>query len=240
VGVAVVPAGAGRLAVTITASQDPGNPTNELFQLRFTTDPRIPSTNAMVEPWNITGAYVANVSGVSTTFWLRQLTPGQPVTVPLTVVDTCGSWPTVVGGGAELFGSGSLAAASPVPTASRTPAPASGAATPTPLAQCAPRPAIAVVTSPLGSGRLQVTVTAPTAANDRLVALRFGTATNARIEAGTQSGTGEFTVPLAPGTQQASFTLSRVTAGQAASVPVTVVDSCGEWPTVVGGGPAAF
>jgi len=44
----------------------------------------------------------------------------------------------------------------------------------------------------------------------------------------------------APGTQQAQFVLQRVTPGQAATVQLTALDSCGEWPTVVGGGPNAF
>jgi hypothetical protein len=34
--------------------------------------------------------------------------------------------------------------------------------------------------------------------------------------------------------------VSRVTAGQAATVHFTVRDTCGDWPTFVGGGPAAF
>jgi hypothetical protein len=31
-----------------------------------------------------------------------------------------------------------------------------------------------------------------------------------------------------------------VTAGQPTLINLTVVDSCGDWPTVVGGGPDAF
>jgi hypothetical protein len=112
--------------------------------------------------------------------------------------------------------------------------------TPTPAAACAPRPSIGVATTTLGAGRLQVVVTAPSIANDRLVALRFGAATNARIEAPGQNGSGGFSVSLPPGTQQATFVVQRVADGQAVTVPLTVVDSCGEWPTVVGGGPAAF
>jgi len=30
------------------------------------------------------------------------------------------------------------------------------------------------------------------------------------------------------------------TAGQSVTVPVTIMDACGDWPTVVGGGPEAF
>jgi hypothetical protein len=32
----------------------------------------------------------------------------------------------------------------------------------------------------------------------------------------------------------------RATAGQGTTVPLVVTDSCGEWPTLVGGGPGAF
>ncbi|HEY7067294.1 MAG TPA: hypothetical protein VII06_37880 [Chloroflexota bacterium] len=38
----------------------------------------------------------------------------------------------------------------------------------------------------------------------------------------------------------AGFSVARVTPGQAVTVPLTVIDSCGECPTAVGGGPSAF
>jgi hypothetical protein len=85
-----------------------------------------------------------------------------------------------------------------------------------------------------------VTVRADAAAHTTLQALRFGPATNGQIDAAAQSGPGSFTIALTPGTAQTQFTVTRATAGQAATVPLTVVDSCGEWPTVVGGGPGAF
>jgi hypothetical protein len=49
---------------------------------------------------------------------------------------------------------------------------------------------------------------------------------------------GEFTVPLSGA--QATLTLLRTTAGQAATVHFEVTDGCGTWPTFVGGGPDAF
>jgi hypothetical protein len=51
---------------------------------------------------------------------------------------------------------------------------------------------------------------------------------------------GNFTVTFPPGTQQATFYVLRQTAGQATTVPLTVIDGCGAWPTFVGGGPTAF
>lgn len=73
-----------------------------------------------------------------------------------------------------------------------------------------------------------------------LRSLRFGAATNATVDASGQSGSGGFTVTLPVGARQTQFTLARVTAGQAATVPLTVTEGCGDGPTVVGGGASAF
>jgi hypothetical protein len=98
---------------------------------------------------------------------------------------------------------------------------------------------VAVTTAPQGAGRLHVTLSA-SGPHNALRTLRFGAATNATIEASGQRGAGNFTVNVAPGTVRSEFTLSRTTAGQAVTVPLTVTDGCGDWPTVVGGGPTAF
>ena len=42
------------------------------------------------------------------------------------------------------------------------------------------------------------------------------------------------------GTRQATLNLRRFAAGQPTSLNLVVADGCGEWPTVVGGGAAAF
>jgi predicted outer membrane repeat protein len=108
-------------------------------------------------------------------------------------------------------------------------------------ARCAPRPVVrtALVVS---GGALQVTVSA-TAANglpsNRLVELRFANATNARITIGGQTESGNFTYRVPENTSELTFTVTRATAGQPTTVPLVVVDSCGEWPTFVGGGSAA-
>jgi len=52
-----------------------------------------------------------------------------------------------------------------------------------------------------------------------------------------QNGT---SLALSPGVSQLDLQVRRVVAGQAAMVPLTVVDSCDSWPTFVGGGSAAF
>jgi len=108
-------------------------------------------------------------------------------------------------------------------------------------ARCAPRPVVRTVPVVSG-GALQVTVSA-TAANglpsNRLVELRFGTATNARITIGGQTQTGNFTYLVPENMSELTLTITRVTAGQPTTVPLVVVDGCGEWPTFVGGGSAA-
>src|SRR5581483_6495603 len=156
-----------------------------------------------------------------TSFVVRQVVVGQAATIPLTVVDGCGDWPTVVGGGPAAFGAQAPAAA---------------------VATCTPRPAVTVAATPSGPGRLLVSVR-PTAGggSNALRSLRFGTATNALVDAGDHTGSGgDFTLALEPGAIEAVFAVRRATAGQAVTVPLTVTDSCGDWPTLVGGGPQAF
>jgi ligand-binding sensor domain-containing protein len=130
-----------------------------------------------------------------------------------------------------------IVAATPTPVVRPTPTP-----TPTPPPICSPRPRVSVTVAPGQPGRLQVTIGSSAAANAYLFALQFGAATNALIDVPGQppGQSGSFTVRLPPATQQTQFTVRRATAGQATTVPLTVVDSCGAWPTLVGGGPSAF
>jgi hypothetical protein len=132
---------------------------------------------------------------------------------------------------------------SPTPTlTSPPPATATPTATATPPAVCSPRPAVSVSAVPGQPGRLQVTITSSAVANAYLFSLQFGAATNALVDVPGQppGQPGNFTVPLPPGTRQTQFSVRRATSGQAATVPLTVTDSCGSWPTLVGGGPSAF
>jgi hypothetical protein len=111
---------------------------------------------------------------------------------------------------------------------------------PTSGGTCSPRPEVGVAVTPLADGSLQVTVSARAGAGtpgNAIQALRFGRGTNALIDAGGQTGsTGNFTVTPPAGTQQTTFTVRRATAGQGFTVPLTVVDGCGDWPTFVGRG----
>jgi predicted outer membrane repeat protein len=108
-------------------------------------------------------------------------------------------------------------------------------------APCAPRPIVR--TAPVVSGgALQVTVTATAATglpSNRLVELRFGSARNARVTIGGQTQSGSFTYPVTGNVSELTFTVTRATPGQPTTVPLVVVDDCGEWPTFVGGGSAA-
>lgn len=107
---------------------------------------------------------------------------------------------------------------------------------------CDPRPPVGIAVVPNGDGSLRVTVSAGTSATTRtntLHELRFGAATNARIDAGTLSGApGNVSLALPDDTRETTFTVRRAVAGQAVTVPLTVLDDCGEWPTFVGRGPS--
>ena len=113
-------------------------------------------------------------------------------------------------------------------------------AVPQPPVPCSPRPDVAVQVVPAGAGALRVTVSAQTNPNtpsNSLRELRFQAASNALIDVpgGPTSSPGGVTVTLPGSTTQTSFTLRRV-AGGAFTVPLTVVDGCGDWPTFAGGG----
>ncbi len=103
---------------------------------------------------------------------------------------------------------------------------------------CSPRPNVGVSAVAASGGRLQATVVA---GGGSLQSLQFGTATNALIDIGSQVGaTGSFTFTPAAGTTQLTFFVRRATPGQPTTVPFTVVDGCGPWQTLVGGGAGAF
>jgi len=155
------------------------------------------------------------------------------------------AWQATLAGGTDAFVT-KLNDATATPTAGPSATPT---ITPSPTAtllpvSCAPRPSVVLATAPGAPGSLQVTVTA-TGANNLLLALRFGDprpSSNELIDVGGQTGrSGAFTVTLPPpGVGQTQFTIRRATPGQATTVSFTVVDRCGDWPTLAGGGPSAF
>jgi hypothetical protein len=124
----------------------------------------------------------------------------------------------------------------PAPTATATPAPT---ATPVAPPSCTPRTAVSVQSVPAGPGRLLVTLGA-TGANNWLTVLRFTRLDNALLDAAGQTGrTSLLTINLLQGTTAYQFAVRRAAPGPT-TVLLTVSDRCGDWPTLVGGGAAAF
>jgi hypothetical protein len=106
---------------------------------------------------------------------------------------------------------------------------------------CAPRPRVQTRVA-AGGGKLQVAIEPTplnTNLNNRLVGIRFGQLQNARVTVNGQVVAAGQTVPTAANTVELDFTLERVTPGQPAMAFFTIIDSCGEWQTFVGGGTAA-
>jgi hypothetical protein len=90
---------------------------------------------------------------------------------------------------------------------------------------------------------LAVTVqaqTLPATPTNGLVSVRVGSATNAQVSIGGTVVPAGQTVSLPTGTQQVALVVQRQTPGQAATAQLVVRDACGDWPTLVGGGPNAF
>jgi hypothetical protein len=128
-------------------------------------------------------------------------------------------------------------------TATNTPIPpatATRTATtiPTPVVNCNPRPRVTVNVQPIGGNTLQVTI--GPGANGWINQIQIGAATNASINMAGQTGiTGNQTINLPPATTSLTFQVIR-SGGGSTTVPLTVVDTCGSWPTFVGGGQSAF
>jgi len=104
--------------------------------------------------------------------------------------------------------------------------------------RCGPRPK--VQSNPIvGAGKLQVhveTAATPTQQNNPLKQVTFGAVQNAKVTLNGQSIASGQVIGMPVNTYAVDFTVERVTPGQPTTVPLTVVDGCGEWPTFVGGG----
>jgi hypothetical protein len=126
------------------------------------------------------------------------------------------------------------------PTLTPTPAPTSSPV----AAVCNPRPKVTVNAAAAGGGRLQVTVstsTAPATPANRLTQLTVTIPGNARVDVqgGPQDLSGQQALPVGNGTQPFVFFVRRTAPG-AVTVPLVITDTCGEWPSFVGGGASAF
>jgi len=133
----------GGLSATISASTGPAAPNNRLQQLRL---PGVP--NAAVE---VRGQIITTTTTVSlpdrpqsVAMFVRRTGGSDGVTIPVTVVDDCGDWQTLLGGGASLFVNQPLPTPTSVPaTATAVPPtatsiPATATATAVPGGQPAP------------------------------------------------------------------------------------------------------
>jgi len=106
---------------------------------------------------------------------------------------------------------------------------------------CVPTPKVQTVPAP-GGGKLQVHVGSTplnSGQTNPLKELRFGTLQNARVTLNGQTISGGQTVTVPAGATGMDFTVERIKPGEATTVPFTVVNDCGEWPTFVGGGTGA-
>jgi hypothetical protein len=121
-------------------------------------------------------------------------------------------------------------------------------------AHCAPRPPVQVTTSPTtsssasgGTGALLVTITATTNAGtptNEIQRIEWGQMANATVTL-PGSGGGTIVHPNAQvtaqsGTQSVTAVVMRTEGGKSLTVPFTVYDTCGAWPSFVGGGAGAF
>jgi hypothetical protein len=92
-----VPNGDGRLKVVVSTDSGP------IQALRFGAAPNatidIGSRSAVAPPFT----YTADPGVSQLTFFVRRVNAGEPVHVPLVVVDAVGDWPTFVGGAPGAF-----------------------------------------------------------------------------------------------------------------------------------------
>jgi hypothetical protein len=138
-------------------------PTNQIREIQFQA-----GTDALVDypgrPPGATGSFSVQLEpgAQQVGFVVRRAQSGRPATVPLTVVDVCGPWPTFVGMGAN----GSVAA----PTGAQAAAsPAVPAASPTVSPTNSPRPASKPSTSDQGPLAPPIWVEAETQAGATIV-----------------------------------------------------------------------
>ncbi|HEY7068171.1 MAG TPA: choice-of-anchor Q domain-containing protein [Chloroflexota bacterium] len=149
---------------------------------------------------------------------------------------------TAISGTATAFALTSTPPATATPTHTFTPSPTG---TPTITRTPYPRPNVSVQVTPGAPNQLHVTITARDAGctpNNQLAQIQVTALDNAVIQEPDDLvlRSAPVTLPMPPRALQASFTLLRVTAGQAATASLLISDGCGGWPTIVGGGPNAF
>jgi VCBS repeat-containing protein len=109
------------------------------------------------------------------------------------------------------------------------------------VTDCDPRPPVKVGQA-VSAGKLLVHLQGTplnTQQPNALRSVRFGPLQNAKVTLNGQPVASGQTVTLPVGSGAVDFTVERATPGQATTVPLTAVDGCGAWQTLVGGGPGA-
>jgi hypothetical protein len=235
VALGVAPGVPGRITVNVTAGS--GN----IVELRLHA---LASTNILVNvgSGDQSGELIVPVNAPSKQFTMRRASGVGAGTLPFDVVDGCGLWHTLAGGGVAAWHTGN----GPVSEASATEMPSAGATVTAP--SCSPhRPNVGVTTAKLGPGQLQATLTAeslPGAPPNSLSSVRIGSINNAAVRLNGSPVTTGQTVTLPEGSRQATLLLDRhapdQNPGLASGVGFAVTDACGEWSTFVGGGPSGF
>jgi len=114
--------------------------------------------------------------------------------------------------------------------------------TPLTPSACNPRPRVVVRPLASGPGQLRVTVVATNNASfpNLLRSIAWTAMANATVQVNGIGVVAGQTTPFPGGAGSVDFLVTRVTAGQSATVNLTITDDCGAWPTLVGGGPSAF
>jgi hypothetical protein len=102
---------------------------------------------------------------------------------------------------------------------------------------------VLVTAAPQGNGRLAVLIraqTLPATPSNTLRSIRVVSLGNAKLLLGGAELQPGQVATFQDGAGAAELTLQRPTPGQASTAQLVVTDDCGEWPTLVGGGPNAF
>jgi hypothetical protein len=241
VRVAVAPDGPNRLRATLTSVPGTGAPPNTVKRLRITG-----LSNVVVDVGSQTyvtpGVDVPISPNTQQVVLIIRRPSGQgPGTARLLVTDTCGDWPTFVGGGVRAWSGGGTASVPSEADPIRSAAPASPPA-------CTPSvPHVRMTTRKLEPGSLEATLiaeTTPGVSSNSLSSVRIGPVNNATAKLDGVPVMAGQTVALATGTQRATLTLERHAPaqdpGRASMIGFTVTDVCGDWNSFVGGGPSAF
>jgi hypothetical protein len=243
VSTGVAPGAPGQLSVTVTAG------TGILSALNFKATG---SSNVLVDlpgqPAGRSGTFTYTVPGSQTSvaFILRRASGTGAATAAFDVVDGCGVWHTLAGGGVNAWhtGNGPTAESAAVEATSAAPSQQPGSGGVDTMPSCsAERPKVGVTTAKLGPGQLQATLRAETSTGvptNSLTSVRIGAITNATATLDGRPVVAGQVVTLPPGTEQVTLLVQLQTAGQGGGVGFVVTDACGEWRSFVGGGPSAF